>query len=110
MLSKITQLDEMLISQAFPVIQIHMKPNGGQRGYKGHGITLLNDVQKLADILPKHSKDIPVIVFKINDNYNKSRELKIRRKNIEEALTWLTGSDENGEPNNFLLQRCNYRS
>lgn len=25
----------------------------------------------------------------------------MRRKNIEEALTWLTGTAENGKPNNF---------
>jgi len=45
---------------AFPVMQIYTKPRGGQLAYKGHVITLPNDVQKIADILPRHPKDIPV--------------------------------------------------
>ena len=95
-LKNLTQVEEMLISQAFPVMQIHTKPNGGQKAYKGHVITLWNDVQKLADILPRHSKDIPVD--------NKPQGLKVRRKNVEDALMWLTGTNENGEPNNILYK------
>ena len=30
--------------------------------------------------------------------------MKIRRKNVEDTLTWLTGTDENGEPNGFLYK------
>jgi len=41
-------------------MQIYTKPRGGQLAYKGHVITLPNDVQKIADILPRHPKDIPV--------------------------------------------------
>ena len=63
-LKNLTQVEEMLISRAFPVMQIYTKPNGGQKAYKGHVITLPNDVQKLADILPRHPKEIPVIMFK----------------------------------------------
>ena len=55
----------MLIFWAFPVMQINTEPN---EGHKGHIITLNNDVQQLADILPKHPKYIPVIVFKFKDN------------------------------------------
>ena len=103
-LKNLTQVEEMLISRAFPVMQIHTKPNGGQRDYKGHVITLPNDVQKLADILPRHPKDIPVIVFKFNGKDNKPQELKVRRRNVEDVLMWLTGTNENGEPNNILYK------
>ena len=67
-------------------------------------ITLPNDVQKLADILPRYPKDIPVIVFKFNGKDNKPHELKVRSKNVEAALMWLTGTNENGEPNNILYK------
>ena len=92
----------MLISRAFPVMQIHTKANGGQKVYKGHVITLPNDVQKHADILPRHPKDIPVIVLRFNGKDNKPQEVKVRRKNVEDALMWLTGTNENGELNNIL--------
>ena len=79
-------------------MQIHMKPSGGQRSCKGHVINLPKDVQKLDDILPRYPKNILVIVFKFNGKDNKSQKLKDRRKDVEDAPTWLTGTDENSEP------------
>ena len=52
--------------------------------------------------MPRHPKDIPVIVFKFNGKHNKPQEAKFRRRNVEDALMWLTGTNENGEPNNIL--------
>ena len=34
----LTQIEEMLIARAFPVMQVYTKPRGGQRAYKGHVI------------------------------------------------------------------------
>ena len=65
-LEDLIQFEEMLISRAFPVIHVYTKPRGGQRAYKGHIITLPQDVQQLADILPRVPQDLPVIVFTIN--------------------------------------------
>ena len=92
-LKTLTQVEEMLISRAFPVMQIHTKPNGCQKVYKGHVNTLLNDVQKLTNILPRHPKDIPLMVLKFSGKDNKPQELKVRRKNVEDALIWLTGTN-----------------
>ena len=103
-LQNLTQVEEMLIARAFPVLQVYTKPRGGQRSYKGHVITLPRDVQKIADILPRHPKDIPVIVFNFNNKNNASIELKVRRQNVLDALVWLTGVSESGEPNNFLYK------
>ena len=50
----------------------------GQLAYKGHVITLPNDVQKIADILPRHPKDIPVIVSKFNGKDNKLKQVKTK--------------------------------
>ena len=49
-LENLTQFEEMLIARAFPVIHVYTKPKGGQRAYKGHVITLPQDVQQLADV------------------------------------------------------------
>ena len=51
-----------------PSMQICTKPNGGQRNYKGHIISLPCDIQKLSAILPRHPKHVPVIAFKFRDN------------------------------------------
>ena len=51
-LQGLTQFEEMLIARAFPVMHVYTKLRGGQRAYKGHVITLPEDVQQLADVLP----------------------------------------------------------
>ena len=99
-----TQFEEMLIARAFPVMHVYTKPRGGQRVYKGHVITLPQDVQQLADILPRCSKDLPVIIFTINGKDNRSSDFVVRHKKVAEALYWLTGEKENGEPNNPLYK------
>ena len=61
-LKDLKQVEEVLISQVFPVMQIHTETNGGQQAYKDDVITLPNNVKKLADILSRHPKDIPVMI------------------------------------------------
>lgn len=103
-LQGLTQFEEMLIARAFPVMHVYTKPRGGQRAYKGHVITLPQDVQQLADILARCPKDLPVIIFTINGKDNSSSDFVVRRKKVEDALNWLTGEKENGEPNNPLYK------
>lgn len=103
-LQGLTQFEEMLIARAFPVMHVYTKPRGGQKAYKGHVITLPQDVQQLADVLPRCPKDLPVIVFTISGKHNNSRDFTVRRKKVSDALYWLTGVNEKGEPNNHLYQ------
>ena len=51
-LKGLTQVEEMLIARAFPIMQVYTKPKGGQKACKGHVITLPQEVQQLADVLP----------------------------------------------------------
>ena len=46
-LKNVTQVEEILVSTAFPVMQIYTKPRGGQLAYKGHVIILPNDVLQI---------------------------------------------------------------
>jgi hypothetical protein len=71
-LQGLTQFEEMLIARAFPVMHVYTKPRGGQKAYKGHVITLSQDVQQLADVLPSCPKDFPVIVFTVAGKNNNS--------------------------------------
>ena len=103
-LQNLTQFEEMLIARAFPVMHVYTKPRGGQRAYKGHVITLPQDVQQLADVLPRCPKDLPVIVFTVNGKDNCSKDFIVRRNKVSDALNWLTGVNKDGEPNNFLYK------
>jgi hypothetical protein len=38
-LQNLTQIEEMLIARALPIMRVYIKP-GGQRGYSGHAIVL----------------------------------------------------------------------
>ena len=40
-------------------MQVYTKPCGGRLGHKGHAITLPNDVQKIAYVLPHH----PILII-----------------------------------------------
>lgn len=103
-LQELTQLEEMLIARAFPVMHVYTKPRGGQKAYKGHVITLPQDVQQLADVLPRCPKDLPVLVFTIKGKDNNSKDFTVRRQKVSDALYWLTGVNDDGEPNNHLYQ------
>lgn len=43
-LQEMTQVEEMLIAHACPIMSVSHK-HGGQRGYKGHVLNLPQDVQ-----------------------------------------------------------------
>ena len=93
-------LQELFLS----CMHVYTKPRGGQKAYKGHVITLPQDVQQLADVLPRCPQELPVIVFTIAGKDNKSPDFLVRRQKVAVALYWLTGTNENGEPNNYLYQ------
>lgn len=87
-LQHLSQCEEILIARAFPIMQVYTKA-GGALGYKGHVINLPNDVQHIADVLPHCPKDIPIVVFTIKGKNEFSKEFKVRRKQVSDALRWL---------------------
>ena len=54
-LQGLTQIEEMLIARALPIMRVYIKP-GGQRGYSGHCINLPQNVKELATSLLLKSK------------------------------------------------------
>ncbi|CAH3170226.1 unnamed protein product [Porites lobata] len=64
-------------------MHVYTKPRGGQKAYKGHVITLPQDVQQLADVLPRCPQELPVIVFTIagKDNNCNNERLKALPEN-----------------------------
>lgn len=88
-LKDLTQIEEMLIARALPLIRVYIKP-GGQRGYSGHCINLPQSIDELANSLPHYPKDIPVIVVSMKGKGNTFKDVTVRRNKVEKALHWLS--------------------
>ena len=84
----LTQVEEMLIAHALPIMHIYVKP-GGQRGYSGHCVNLPQNITELANFLPRFPKDLSIIIIKTKGSNNCSKNLTVRKKAVENALNWL---------------------
>ena len=87
-LQGLTQIEEMLIARALPIMRVYIKP-GGQRGYSGHCINLPQNVTELASSLPRYPKDLSVIIVKIKGRDNTFKDVSVRRQKVLDALSWL---------------------
>lgn len=88
LLQGLTQIEEMLIARAFPVISVYTKP-GGQKAHKGHCINFPQDIQELADTLPRYPKELPIIVVMVKGKDNTTKDLIVRKQKVSMALHWL---------------------
>ena len=91
-LQSLTQIEEMLIAHALPIMQIYIKP-GGQRGFSGHCINLPQNVTELATSLPRYPKDLGVIIVKVKGKENTFRDVKVRKQKVHDALVWLINNN-----------------
>lgn len=87
-LQGLTQLEEMLIAHVFPAISTYTKP-GGQKAYKGHCINFSQDIQELANSLPRYPCELPVTVVSVKGKDNTYKDLTVRREKVSGALHWL---------------------
>ena len=62
-LQELTEVEEMLIARAFPIMCVYRK-HGGQRGYKGHVLNLPQDVQGFLNTLPANVSELPVLIIR----------------------------------------------
>lgn len=84
----LTQVEEMLIARALPIMHIYVK-RGGQRGYSGHCVNLPQNITELAHFLPRFPKDLSIIIIKTKGSNDSSKNLIVRRKAVENAINWL---------------------
>ena len=87
-LQSLTQIEEMLIARALPIMRVYVKP-GGQRGYSGHCINLPQRVSELAQSLPRCPSTVPVIVVTMKEKGNVMKDVTVRNQKVEQALQWL---------------------
>ena len=88
-LSGLTEVEEMLITHALPIIHVYIKP-GGQRGFSGHCINIQKNIRELAHSLPRYPKDLPVIVVRKKGKGNDFKDLVVRRQVVSDAIHWLS--------------------
>jgi hypothetical protein len=87
-LKDLTQVEEMLIARALPIMRVYIKP-GGQRGYSGHCINLPQNVKELATSLPRYPKELSVIIVKVKGKNDTFKDVTVRKQKVHEALLWL---------------------
>lgn len=68
-LQGLTQLEEMLTARVSPVISVYTKPSE-QKAYKGHCINFSQDIQELANSLPRYPSELPVILVSVKGKDN----------------------------------------
>ena len=87
-LQNLTQVEEMLIAHALPIMRVYIRPCG-QRGYSGHCVNLPQNLQELAKSLPRYPKDLSVIIVKVKGKDNSFKDVTVRREKVHNALLWL---------------------
>ena len=80
-LQRLTQVEEMLIARACPIMSVYCK-HGGQRGYKGHVLNMPQDVQGFLDKLP-------ILLLRRHGADNTHADFRVRRQSITVASTLL---------------------
>ena len=77
-----TQIEEMLIARACPIMTIYRK-HGGQRGYRGHVLNLPQNIEHF----------VPILLVKRQGADNTEAQFRVRREKILNALLWLRANN-----------------
>lgn len=91
-LGGLTQVEQMLIARACPIMSIYRK-HGGQWGYKGHVVNLPQDIQGFLDHLPCSVTALPILVVRRHGAENTHADFRVRRMRILSALHWLKANN-----------------
>jgi len=88
-LQGLTEIEEMLIAQIFPVISVYCL-RGGQYAYKGNVINFPQDVHEFTTRLPRHPSSLDVLVVRRQSASRSTfRDFNVRRNKIAQTLSWL---------------------
>ena len=84
-LAVLTQVEEMLISRANPILQV-THAHGGQYKYYGHTICFSQDISNLATYLPHLVSELDILVVRKCNSTNKPYELFVSRTHVLAVL------------------------
>ena len=91
-LQSLTQIEEMLIARALPIMRVYIKP-GGQQRYLGYCVNVPQNVTELAMSLPRYPKDLALIFVKLlKGKENTFKDVTVQKK-VRNALVWLINNN-----------------
>ena len=92
-LGSLTQVEEMLIARASPILQV-MHSIGGQYKYRGHTISFAQDFKYVAKKLPRNIKDLDLMMLVWKKcQQGSSYDFTVRRKKVLDALLYNIQND-----------------
>ena len=84
-LAVLTQVEEMLISHANPILQV-THAHGGQYKYSGHTICFPQDISNIATYLPHLVSKLDILIVRKCNSTNKPYELFVSQTHVLVAL------------------------
>ena len=91
-LAVLTQVEEMLISHANPILQV-THAHGGQYKYSGHTICFPQDISNIAKYLPHLILELDILVVCKCISTNNPYELFVSRARVLVALEYKMEND-----------------
>ena len=91
-LAILTQVEEMLISRANPILQV-THAHGGQYKYSGHTICFPQDISNLATYLLHLVSELDILIFRKCNSTNNPYELFGSQTHVHVALQFKMEND-----------------
>ena len=86
-LQNMTQIEELLILRACPIMTVYHK-HGGQLEYSGRVLNLPQNIQFI-NKLPVNVSDLPILTVTRQGAANTHHNFRVRREKVLHALIWL---------------------
>ena len=103
-LASLTPIEKSCISIICPVVAIYKK--GHSTASKGHTISVIQDVNRLATELPRLPADLPFIIIKGPNERIEDQMFRVRRESLIQALIYLKANNEDYHHINISQQNA----
>ena len=87
-LHELTLIEQQLIARISPCMHVYMLKHGGIAS-TGHCVTFPQEVNEPAKIFPRLPHEIDIIKVTRHGRQNTSKDFKVSRKKVQNALIWL---------------------
>ncbi len=89
-LKGLTEIEEMLIAQTFPIVSVYYL-RGGQYAYSGNVINFPQDIGEFVSRLPRHPSTLDTLVVRRHsaERSTSFRDFTVRCDKVRKAFCWL---------------------
>ena len=92
-LANLTQVEEILIEHASPILQITHAINSHFK-YKGHRISFTKNIEKVSNILPHTIDKLPIIIVWRRDQHGVHYNFIVNKDHVYKALKYKVEHDK----------------